>query len=76
MAAAGTGGGAGRVEQDGVELLLGLPFQHIGADDIGAQPDPLHIGAQHLQAPFVRIERGDGPACSGELHALATGRGA
>ncbi len=76
MAARGAGAGAGRVEQDRVEAVLGLPCQNIGADDARFQPGALEIVAQQFEPALGNVERGHLPAGGGELERLAARRSA
>jgi hypothetical protein len=74
MAAAGTGGGARRVEQDRVERLLRHPFQRIGDHDFRDKPGARKVFANPVEPLGAVIERGHLPAGSGELQRLAAGR--
>ena len=76
MAARSAGAGTGRIEQDRVETVPGLPRQRIGAYDAGLQSGALEIVAQQFEPPLGDIERGNLPAGRGELERLAAGRGA
>jgi len=38
VAAEGAGGGAGRVEEDGIELAIRVPRQGVGLDELGIEP--------------------------------------
>ena len=76
MAARGAGGGTGRVEQDGIVLVLGLPFQRIGAHGIGLEPRALEVRLEQVEPALGNIERGDLPALRRQLQRLAPGRSA
>ena len=76
VAAAGAGGGAGRVEQHGIERAVRFPGQRIGRDQIGGQTNPVQVGVHPLKPLGAGVERGDLPACGGQLQRLAPRRGA
>ena len=74
VAAQRAGTGAGGIEQDGVELLIGRPLARVGSDQFGRQAGARQILAQPLHAPGRDIDRSDRCTGGDELQGLAAGR--
>ena len=74
MAAENAGGGAGRVEQNGIPLPSGGQFSRIGIQRFRGQSGARKIIRQPFKAACRGIECGDVPTGGGELHRLATRR--
>ena len=72
MAAEGAGRGAGRVEQDGVELRRGSHMSASAPTSSASRPVRLDCRAV-VQTTFRRIDARDAVAGGGELHGLAAG---
>ena len=68
--------GAGRVKQDGVELVPGFPCQRVGAHGIRLQSGAIQIGLEQVEPTLGNVERGNLPALRRQLQRLAAGRGA
>jgi hypothetical protein len=76
VAPEGACGGAGRVQEHGVEGPRVGPGGGVGGDDLRPQPCAREILAQALQPGGRAVQRGDPCARCGELERLAAGRGA
>jgi hypothetical protein len=76
VAADGTGGGAGGIQQHGVERLGRHPFAGIALLHLGLQRQALQIGLQSAETRGGDIDRPDLRPGMGELRGLAAGRSA
>ena len=76
MAAAGASGGAGGIEQHGIERLLRLPLQGIGLDQRGGEASAGEVFLHALEPLGPGIKRSHLPASRGQLHRLTARRGA
>ena len=68
--------GAGRVKQDGVELVPGLPCQRVGAHGIRLQSGAFEVRLEQVEPALGNVERGNLPTLRRQLQRLAAGRGA
>ena len=73
VAADGAGGGAGGVEEDGVERLGALPFVGVGDHDLGPEVQPGEVAGQELGPARRALDRGDVGPGHAELGGLAAG---
>ncbi len=76
MAAEGSGGRAGGVEEDGVEGARIGPVRGVGGDDLGGKAGAGEAGLDPAQAAGRAVQRRHLGAGGGELQSLAARRGA
>src|SRR5262245_59819775 len=75
MAPNSTGGGAGRIEQDGIKWS-GPPFQDVGRHGLRTEREPREIVPQAFEAGWRTVNRDCVRTGQRELCGLAAGRGA